>query len=382
MAIRLFPRSSRLIGIEDQMHRFALLTVFAAIACAQSDNPFDRPPADVDKALRARIQEFFGYHVTGEFRKAEAMVAEDTKDYFYLHNKLRYISIEIAKIKYSENYTKANAIVLCEQVYPALGFGDKPIMIPTPSTWKLENGKWMWWVDPEKVGESPFGRMKPGPDTAGAKTPAPLPPNLANMPNSTDFLFDQVKLDKNSVSLKPGESASVSISNAAPGTMTVSIRTKLPGIEASLDKSSLAMNEKAILTIKATPAARPGSLELQIDPIGQVLRVQVAVSNPAPEATPGPAVPTAPPVTLDKNAVSLKRGGSATVTISSSAPGATTLLIQGRIPGIEAKLDKSSLQSGEKALLTIKATNAAKPGALVIRADPAGQTLPVQVSVK
>src|SRR5262249_6638025 len=157
-----------------------------------------------------------------------------------------------------------------------------------------------------------------------------------------DFLFDQVKLDQNSVSLKPGESASVSISNAAPGTMTVSIRTKLPGIEASLDKSSIPMKEKAILTIKATPAARPGSLELQIDPIGQVLPVQVAVSNPAPEATPGPAAPTAPPVTLDKNAVSLKRGESATVTISSSTSSTVTIMIRGRIPGIETKLDRSS----------------------------------------
>ena len=364
------------------MHRFALLTVFAAIACAQSDNPFDRPPADVDKALRARIQEFFGYHVTGEYRKAEAMVAEDTKDYFYLHNKPKYISIAIAKIQYSENYTKASAIILCEQVFLAPGFTDKPVKIPTPSAWKLENGKWMWWVDPAKIGQSPFGQMRPGPDVVGAKPSAPAPLSMANIPSSTDFLFDQVKLDKNSVSLKTGESAAVAISNGAPGTMTVSIRTKLPGIEASLDKSSLQMNEKAILTIKATAAARPGSLELQIDPIGQVLPVQVAVSNPAPEVTPATPTPAGPPVMLDKNAISLKRGESATVTISSSAPGATTLLIQGKIPGIAAKLDKSSLQSGEKAVLTIRATNTAKPGALVIRADPAGQILPVQVSVK
>jgi len=60
------------------MHRITLLTVFAAvfaaIALAQSDNPFNRPPADVDQALRARINEFYDLHIKGLPRKAEALV--------------------------------------------------------------------------------------------------------------------------------------------------------------------------------------------------------------------------------------------------------------------------------------------------------------------
>jgi len=73
--------------------RLILLAILSCSAWAQSDNPFNRPPADVDQALRARITEFFQFHVTGEYRKAEALVAEDTKDYFYDHNKPKYLSI-------------------------------------------------------------------------------------------------------------------------------------------------------------------------------------------------------------------------------------------------------------------------------------------------
>ena len=57
--------------------------------------------------MRARIQEFFDLHVKTQYRKAEELVAEDTKDYFYTHDKPTYLSCEITKIDYSENFTKA-----------------------------------------------------------------------------------------------------------------------------------------------------------------------------------------------------------------------------------------------------------------------------------
>jgi len=41
------------------MHRLTLLALFAGFACAQADDPFNpKPPAEVDRALRARVQEF------------------------------------------------------------------------------------------------------------------------------------------------------------------------------------------------------------------------------------------------------------------------------------------------------------------------------------
>ena len=91
------------------------------------------------------------------------------------------------------------------------------------------------------------------------------------------FLFTQVKLDKRELTLKPGESATVTVSNGAPGLMTLVIPSRLTGIEATLDKTSLQSGEKATLTVKAGENAKTGVLNLQVDPIGQILPVQIVV---------------------------------------------------------------------------------------------------------
>src|SRR5674476_925173 len=129
------------------MHRFALFALFAAFAFAQPNDPFKpKPPADVDAALRARVQEFFDLHVKGQFRKAEELVAEDTKDYFYSGNKPKYLSFEISRIEYSEKFTKAKVTVVCEQTIMMPGFADHPMKLPTPAlgNWRMASGIGMW----------------------------------------------------------------------------------------------------------------------------------------------------------------------------------------------------------------------------------------------
>jgi hypothetical protein len=258
------------------MHRFALFALFAVFAFAQPNEPFKpKPPADVDAALRARVQEFFDLHVKGQFRKAEELVAEDTKDFFYSHNKPKYLSCELSRIDYSENFTKANAVIVCAQYIMMPGFADHPMKVPTPSTWKLENGKWVWYVDQDALLNTPFGRMKSGPSPAtGAATP---PPSLASIPTSADFLFHQIQLDKNAVSLKAGESVEVTIANGAPGAMSVSVPAALPGLEAELDKSTLPAGGKATLTLRAAKGAKSGVLNVQVEQTMQMLPIRITI---------------------------------------------------------------------------------------------------------
>ena len=45
--------------------------------------PAEASPPEVEQALCARIGEFYQDQVGGKFRQAEALVAEETKDYFY-----------------------------------------------------------------------------------------------------------------------------------------------------------------------------------------------------------------------------------------------------------------------------------------------------------
>ena len=117
------------------MFRLSLFALFAAVLSAQDASElFHKPPADVDQALRARITEFFDLHVKGDFRHAESLVAEDTKDFFYNGNKPRYLSFEIVKIKYNDDFTQAQVTVMAEQYIRFPGFGGNPMKVPTPST--------------------------------------------------------------------------------------------------------------------------------------------------------------------------------------------------------------------------------------------------------
>ena len=147
---------------------------------------------------------------------------------------------------------------------------------PEPSNWKIEDGKWCWYVDPANIGRSPFGKMTPGPD-APLVNGAPI--SLSNVPSTADFLFTQVKVDKQDLTLKPGESATVTVTNGAPGIVTLTIPTPLIGIAASLDKTSLQSGEKAILTVKAGDDLKPGVLNLQVEPTTQILPIKIAVKN-------------------------------------------------------------------------------------------------------
>jgi hypothetical protein len=255
------------------MLRPILLPLFAStLLWSQGDNPFNRPPADVDQALRARITEFYQLHVKGDFRHAEAFVAEDTKDFYYSHNKPQYLSFDIGRIDYSENFARAKATVVVEQFVMMPGFSDKPVKIPIPSTWKVVDDKWYWYVDPEALRDSPFGKM-----TAGKTVGTGSAPGLPAIPNSADFLFRQMKLDKQSVTLKDGEPERVTIVNGAPGVMNISLGAMLPDVEGKLDRTSLKAGEKAVLTLRAGSKAKPGIINIVVEPINQLLPIQINV---------------------------------------------------------------------------------------------------------
>jgi hypothetical protein len=258
------------------MHRIALFALFGVLAFAQPNEPFKpKPPVGVDAALRARIQEFYDLHIKGQFRKAEALVADDTKDLFYSANKPKYLSCEISNVEYLENFTKAKAVVACEQYVMMPGFMDHPMKVPMMSTWKVENDQWFWYVDPEALRHTPFGTMTPGPYPANGAAAAP--PSLSNIPTTADFLMNQVKLDKDAVRLKAGETAEVTITNGAHGFMSVSVPVPVPGLEAKLDKSSLSAGGKATLTLRAAKGAKSGVLNVLVEPSMQLLPIQVTI---------------------------------------------------------------------------------------------------------
>ena len=253
------------------MIRPLALLVCSAYCFAQAPaDLFNKPPADVDRALRARISEFYQDHVDGKFRQADALVAEDTKDFYFASNKPKYLSFEIQRIDYSEGFTRAKATILCEQYVMMPGFANKPLKVPTPSTWKLVDGQWYWYVDQNALRQTPFGTMQPGP---GAQSGLPAVPSGKDMA----FIFTQVKADKSVVSLKPGIEEQVTITNGAQGQVSLELTGKVPGVEVKLDRMNLAAGEKAILRLRASNDAKPGVLSLRVEQTNQVIPIQVKI---------------------------------------------------------------------------------------------------------
>ena len=240
---------------------------------------FDKAPPDVEEALRARITAFYQAHVDKKFRQADEYVAQDTKDFYYEANKPAYLAFEIGKITYSDNFTKAKAVVSCKIRFPIPGFENAPVMAPVPSTWKLENGQWYWYVDQKTGRDTPFGVMPPA---AGA-SPAGGFPSLAAAP-SVEMLQKSVKADKNEVQLSARQASSdlVTISNKMPGNIWLQIETpKTPGLEVTLDRGELKTGEEARITFHSEPQEKPAPKMAQVRvtvlPTNQVIPITVAI---------------------------------------------------------------------------------------------------------
>lgn len=255
------------------MFRLATLAALAAGCFAQTaPAPEKKPPASVDKALRARIQEFYQYHVTEEYRKAEKLVAEDSQEVYYVHAKPKYLGFEIKTIRYLDNFKKAKVSVTCEQYVSGVGFNGKPLKTPSTSSWKLEKGKWFWWADPADLAMGPMGKMA----NAGTKPdPNTKPPMPDKIPTTPDFAFGKVKWDRETVTVSPNETQQLTIVNGSAGSASLVLAQILPGIELTVDKANLNPGEKCVVTLKTGENPHSGRLAFRVDPLGEIIVIEV-----------------------------------------------------------------------------------------------------------
>ena len=303
--------------------------LFAQAAKTKAD---PTPPRKVDEALRARVTQFLNYHITGEFRKAEALVAEDTKDDFYNRPKPRYVNCKgISTIRYSDHFTKAYVTALCTipmLIQPSDNEVDsdgRPMMpmgpptVPLPSTWKLEKGKWCMYLDKNQDRITPFGVMPslpkgqpiapgtvlpsvavppgvvvPAPPPAFSDNPPPqastadpgmlaamravhIPTTAASVGQVPEAALHHVKLKPSTVTLKAGESGQVKISNDADDMRQLMVLGQVAGIEAKLEKPGVKGGDSVLLNLKAGDDAKSGTLNIVVLTTGEMLPVTVTV---------------------------------------------------------------------------------------------------------
>jgi len=264
------------------MRTIGILLLFgASIVGAAQSKPASPPaapaPPAIDTALRARVTKFFQAQMNGKYRQADQYVAEDTKDYFYVLNKIQLVKFEITKIAYSANFAKAAVTVRTERQLGIAAIPTMKMYNQETSDWKIENGLWCWTVD-QNVIKTPFGDMRrtipvPAGQASGA-APRPPMPSVADMTRS-------VAADKSEVELGERKTDQVVLRNAMPGPITLSLDTPpTPGLEVKLDRSAVAPNGTALVLLTYDPAAdgaRQGTVTVNVvvQPTQQVIPIQV-----------------------------------------------------------------------------------------------------------
>jgi hypothetical protein len=268
------------------MRRLLWFFLFALTLPAQTPPlTLDKPPQDIDDALRARIKRFYDYYIAGKPRLCEELILEESKDDFYAMSKPDLQSYKIGNIEYSENFTKAKVLIVGNGpvVFPMVGVRimDKPFA----SFWTQENGAWFWYYNKKGDNLTPFGpKTSPGPKAADGVSSAPASPDL-NPEALLRSLQSALKIDRTRVDLAAGKPQTLKVTNTLPGAASLSIACPLMplaqlGITAAFDKKDLKGNETAILTLSADPKMRPGAYPLQImvTPTNQVLDLTVNVT--------------------------------------------------------------------------------------------------------
>lgn len=262
-----------------------VLIFFAAAAAIFAQDP--QAPPEVDAALRARVSQFYRYQVEEKYNQALQLVAEDTKDLFVGSNKAPPRSFEIKSIRYSDDFTKAEVVVLVTRMLTLEGFVGQSLAMKMLSRWKLENAVWCYYVDPVlDVPASPFGKRaaRPGmPLPAGGPPGAPSP----GSPVPGNFTARRpLTVDRLSVQLKSSGASAEQVTITNPGPLPSALIVsdpKVAGLTVKVDPAIITAGQKATLHIlwsgEAPIPKAPVTVKVTVQQTNQMIPVRVSFSK-------------------------------------------------------------------------------------------------------
>jgi len=270
------------------MFRFVLTLIPTIAMLAAAQTPAPAPPPEVDQALRARVSEFFQDYVDAHFRQGEALVAEDSKDYYYNSPKTQFKSFKIDGVSWAADFSKARVIVVVErtwEVQPAL---KSLSVVPLATSWKIENGKWVWFNDPAPdawvtpMGPSDVKKLQKDKQEADSVVPKDLS-QAAIQAQAKQILMGAGTLDKTFVNLLPDKDSSdqVVFTNQSSGPVKLSVEgSGVNGVTAVLDKTDLGAGEKATLKVSYTPMGKqpPVAVGIRVEPFQKLFVVRIKTS--------------------------------------------------------------------------------------------------------
>jgi hypothetical protein len=281
------------------MRTFALASLLLASGvlgfAQEATETVDKAPPEIEEALRARVNQYYGAFVAGKFKEAYLLVADDSQNAFFESSKDQYKACETIKIRYLPTFTRATVLESCKTDWKWHGIVT-PTTFPLTSTWKIEDGKWVWtYVRPTQVANpfSPTGFVNVPPAEATAKD-ASLPKDVQSMAQT---ILAKVSVDRQIVHLHSDESSQdiIHVHNAMPGVIKLQMdQLAVPGLKITLGKTVLGANEDTTVSfdyrlddpgiscidcakkIQGTPV-----VSLRVTPTGQVFPISVAFA-PAP----------------------------------------------------------------------------------------------------
>jgi len=276
------PRSAPYVSelIMKEMYRIALFAILGASAFAQTEAPpAEQPPAGLEQTVLARVNEFYALLLKHQYRQAEAYIAEDTKDYYYGGAKPDIRKYEVQRVEFSNGFTHAKTFTRCVEPVVMAGFPPGDMTVTVPTLWKLENGNWFLYEDPDRVSNPSGLRSKiQSSIDSGAATPS-APPIPKDLPKDPSFALGKVMVEKQEIKISAGGTEKITIANGSPGPVTLEYGYPLTGIEAKLDRRDLNRGEKAILTLTAGKEATGGFYYLRIMPTGEAIRINIQVAR-------------------------------------------------------------------------------------------------------
>ncbi len=239
--------------------RFCLL-VLPVLAFGQQGQ---KTPAGVEEELRSRVTAFYQNFVDGSPRKAEVFVAEDTKDFYYNAQKLKFESFKIEKITFSDNFTKA-AVLVVGKVTRTMAGQSVVMDMPQDTHWKIEGGKWCWTYHPEEYCLTPMCGKTPPPATGAGPVPEPKDLTPEGIRKAAEEILKGgagVNLDKNAITLRTDQvsDAEIVLTNGAVSYLQVAVNGPIVrGLTAKFDKYMVPGKGKAVLKFHYDPSDKSG----------------------------------------------------------------------------------------------------------------------------
>jgi hypothetical protein len=253
------------------MDRRLLFPAVAITAWAQQPTP---SAAEAEAALRSRVEQFYQLQVDQKFRQAEALVAEDSKDDYYNRAKLNIKGFSIQSIEWLDNGSRARVSVKGRLLVRAAMLANQEFEMVGISSWKIENGQWVWYIDEELASQTPFGRIN---RTRSAASGNAAPPSAPKVDVAT--LMSQITLDSTSVTLNASNPVqTITLSNNLSGPITLELSNpQLEGVSIEVEKSELKAGEKSAIRFRLTGETKSsGVVRLVAAPLNKEFEIQVS----------------------------------------------------------------------------------------------------------